>query len=76
MAKDLSITLSHDRALVLFEWLSRTHSTGTQDIQDQSEQRVLWDLEAELESELAEPLQANYDDLLAAARSRVRDPSG
>ena len=34
---------------------------------------VLWNLEASLESALAEPLLADYKQVLAAARSRIRD---
>jgi hypothetical protein len=40
----VTLSLTHDEALVLFEWL---HSNeGKHAFSDQSEQRVLWELEA------------------------------
>jgi hypothetical protein len=72
--KKVLLELSRDEALVFFEWLARFNKGKDQQFADQAEQRVLWDLEAMLESELVEPLAPNYDELLTAARSRVRDP--
>lgn len=76
MAEEIPISLSHDQALVLFEWLART-GAGEQPavFEDQAEQRVLWDLEAALEKRLVEPFKSDYRELLEAARSRVRDPA-
>ncbi len=70
---NVTIELSHDEALVLLDWLARMHERDELSFADQAERRVLWDLEAMLESALAEPLSADYDALLAAARARVRD---
>lgn len=67
------LELSRDEAIVLFDWLSRFNRSANESFSDQAEQRVLWDLEAALESHLAEPFAENYDEVLAAARSRVRD---
>lgn len=73
MAKGkVALNLSREEALVLFEWLHRFNSED-QTFEDQAEQRVLWDIEAMLESELVEPLDPKYAELLAAARARVRD---
>jgi DNA primase len=73
-ADEISIMLSREQALVLFEWLSRT---GVSDepaaFADQAEQRVLWDLESALASLLTEPLREDYRELLAAARAQLRD---
>lgn len=69
------VELSREEALVLLEWLSRLNKTGNSAFVDQAEQRVLWDLEAMLEANLAEPFHPNYDELLAAARAAVRDPT-
>ena len=66
--------LTRDEAIVFFDWLVRLNQATDQKFADEAEQRVLWDLEATLESELAEPFASNYDELLAAARSRIRDP--
>jgi len=70
------LELSHEQAIVFFEWLSRFNKEQASGFHDQSEQRVLWDLEAMLESALVEPFDSNYADLLAAARAKVRDPEG
>lgn len=69
---DVTLGLTAAEALVLFEWLARFNLGGGY-FEDQAEQRVLWDLEAMLEKALVAPLRANYADLLARARERVRD---
>lgn len=74
--REVVVRLSHDEALVLFEWLSRTDER-TSDfadlIEDQAEQRALWNLTALLERELVDPVQAEYRTLVDEARSRLRD---
>jgi hypothetical protein len=70
----VTLTLSHDEAIVLFEWLHRFNSQDGYRFEDQAEQRVLWNLAASLESTLVEPMRPEYDEILAAARTRVRDP--
>ena len=42
-------------------------------LEDQAEQRVLWDLTCILEQTLVQPFAANYKELLSQARDRVRD---
>jgi hypothetical protein len=65
-----------DEALVLFEWLSRTDEL-TSDfgdlVEDQAEQRALWNLTCLLERVLIEPFQPEYQELVEQARSRFRD---
>jgi hypothetical protein len=73
---EIVIRLSHDEALVLFEWL--THTDDATDgfanlVEDQAEQRALWNLTSLLERVLVEPLAAQYQELIAKARSRLRD---
>ena len=70
--EDVTLSLTQDEALVLFEWLANFNKRQHK-FDDQAEQRVLWDLEAMLESELVEPFSPDYRDLVAAARERVRD---
>jgi len=65
------VELSHDEALVLFEWLAR--NDGKLPISDPAEQDVLWRVEGQLEKTLVEPLAANYADAVHAARVRIRD---
>lgn len=74
MSDDVSLVLSNDQALVLFEWLART-GAGERPVafEDQPEQRVLWDLGEALEKHLVKPFARDYRELLEAARSRVRD---
>jgi hypothetical protein len=71
---DISLALTRDAALVLFEWVVRTSQEGRVRFDDQAEQRVLWDLTAKLESALVEPFARDYTALVAAARNRIRDP--
>lgn len=74
-ADSVALSLARAEALVLFEFLAResNRDSGELRIEDQAEQRVLWDLQARLESVLSEPLRPDYQDLLAAARQAVRD---
>lgn len=74
MAKDVTIELTIDEALVLFDWLERSGDfLGPSAFEDQAEQRVLWDLESLLESKLNEHLATDYAHRLLEARRRVRD---
>src|SRR4051794_27013887 len=73
MTDAVVLQLTADEALVVFEWLSRFNESGDGTFRDQAEQRVLWDIEASLESTLVAPLDPHYDRLLAEARGRVRD---
>lgn len=70
------LELSRDQALVFFEWLSKFNASEDRRFDDQAEERVLWDIEAMLESTLVEPLDPRYEELLAKARASVRDPAG
>lgn len=73
-AEYVSLKLTRAEAVVFFEWLHRFNVKEVgQDFEDQAEQRVLWDLEATLESTLAEPLDPNYRQILNSARAKVRD---
>ena len=69
----VEIQLEDDEALVLFEFLSRFTEQQQLDIRDQAEQRVLWDIQADLESALPEPLAHDYDQHLQRARESIRD---
>jgi hypothetical protein len=69
---DVTLSLSRDEALVLFEWITVFTERDDVALNDQAEQFVLWKLEGMLEKELVEPLRPDYGALLAAARERVR----
>jgi hypothetical protein len=70
---ELTIRLTRDEALVLFDWISRFSAAGGADrFEHGSEQLILWHLEAILEKELIEPFDDNYRGLLQAARERLK----
>lgn len=73
MNETVSITLSHDEALVLFEFLSRFSDEQKLEIKHQAEQRVLWNMLCALEPVLVEPFRSDYLDVLQKARNKVRD---
>lgn len=72
----VTLQLSNPEALVLFEFLARGADGRPEDyrVEHQAEQRVLWDLQAMLESKLVEPIVPEYDSLLQRAREEVQDP--
>jgi hypothetical protein len=65
----VAIYLTADEALVLDAFLARPDLA----IEDQAEQRVLWDLGAVLETRVPVVNNADYERMLAAARDRLRD---
>ncbi len=67
------LELTREEAIVFFEWLARFNKADDARFEDQAEQRVLWDIEAMLETTLVEPLESSYGELLARARAAVRD---
>lgn len=72
--RNITITLSEDEALVLLEWL---HNFNEEErpilFQDQSEERILFDLEAELEKVISGTFADDYKNILLEARERIRD---
>ncbi len=68
----VTLQLSNDEALVFFDWIKRFNES-TASFADQAEERVLWDLEAILEKQMVEAFSDDYEQLLVAARNRVRD---
>jgi len=70
---EVSIKLTKDEAIVLFEFLSRYSDKDSLNIEHQAEERALWNLESVFEKELSEPFSKDYGKLLEAARERLRD---
>jgi hypothetical protein len=70
----MTIDLTNDEALVLFEFLARFEETDSLKINHKSEEIVLWNLTCQLEKELAEPFSSKYDKLLETAQSNVAAP--
>ncbi len=72
--KVISLELSGDEAIVLLEWLVRFNQEEHEGLfEDQSENRVLWNLEALLEKAVPEILDPNYIEMLTQAREKLRD---
>ena len=69
----VTLQLTPDEALVLFEFLQRFSQQEHLAIEDQAEERALWNLTCLLEKQLVEPFTASYAQSLAAARERLRD---
>ena len=62
---------NEDHVLVLFDWLARfNESDNGVEISD-AEQRVLWDLEATLESSIGSILSGDYAQRVAIAHGRI-----
>jgi len=75
MGEPVRIELTSDEALVLFAFLQRFEEQATLTVQDQAEQRALWNLHCLLEKhQLVESLHLDYQTALSAARDRLRDP--
>lgn len=74
MGGPVRLELTGDEALVLFEFLARFDDDGTLAVQDQAEERALWNLHCLLQKQLVELFDPEYKALLAAARDRLRDP--
>jgi hypothetical protein len=73
---EVMVSLSHDEALVLFDWLYRTDERTDRFgdlVEDQAEQVALWNLTCLLERVLIEPFAGEYPELLQQARDRLRD---
>jgi len=79
MSNVVLVEFSKDEALILFEFLVRVHNNKNSNkklitlFEDQSEQRVLWNLECTFERMLAEPFLQNYDEIIQDARNKIRD---
>ena len=71
MNEPVTIQLTADEALVLFEWLAANDSAQGLPIAHEAEQVVLWGIECQLEKALVAPLQPDYGEQLAAARERI-----
>lgn len=73
LPEKVMLELTRKESLVLFEFLRRCDDEGEYAFVDQAEQRVLWDLEGNLERQLVEVFNPCYRELLNAARAEIRD---
>jgi len=73
-SNEITIKLTKDEALVLFELLSRFSENDNKEIfQDAAEEKALWVIEEQLEKILVEPFKPNYQDIIQEARNRIRE---
>lgn len=70
---EILIPVTQDEAIVLFEFLQRFSDTDKLEIEDQAEQRALWNLCCIFEKYLTAPFAHNYQELLEKARDNLRD---
>jgi len=74
---DINLRLTYEEAVVLAEMLWRWERDGTTErlpVEDQAEQRVLWDLTAIFEPLIDEVFDKDgYERVLAHSRWKVRD---
>ncbi|MDR1998786.1 MAG: hypothetical protein LBQ06_02435 [Frankiaceae bacterium] len=69
---DVTVTLTDDEALVLFDLLHKWEETkAVAGLVDNSEQVALSSLSAVLESSLVEPFDTNYGELVRQAKRRL-----
>ena len=68
----MTVELTVEEALVLFEFLSRTHQERSLGIEDASERFVLWELEARLEGLLGAVDGPEFAERLERARAALR----
>ncbi|MBG6188801.1 hypothetical protein [Flavobacterium sp. CAN_S2] len=74
MTEKVTIELTKDEALVLFDFLGRFNQKANEsDFEDQAEQITLWNVECVLETILVEPFMPNYEDILKHSREKIRD---
>lgn len=71
--KKYSIELSEDELIILSDWLSHVIDHEGKNFRDQAEQRILWDLNCQLEKLNDFIFSPNYNNRLHAAYSRVRN---
>jgi len=69
----VTIELTADEALVLFELVSRFSDFDQLDIVDQAEEVARWGLQCSLEKRLVEPFLPDDRERLGQARDRLRN---
>jgi hypothetical protein len=70
---EVSIRLTQAEALVLFDFCSRFTQQHTLSIEDQAEERVIWDITSILERMLLGTFQSDYSEKVAVSREKLRD---
>lgn len=73
MSESVTITLTPDEALVLFEFFARSEELDDFTMRHTAEYLAFWRISALLESTLVDPFLPNYGELLNAARERLTE---
>ena len=68
-SNDYIIKLNNYEVLVFFDWLVKFVENN--EINDEAEQKILYDLECLLESTLEEPFMENYKNLIHIAKKSI-----
>ena len=68
-SNDYIIKLNNYEVLVFFDWLVKLVENN--EINDEAEQKILYDLECLLESTLEEPFMENYKNLIHIAKKSI-----
>jgi hypothetical protein len=71
---DVSISLTADEALVLFEWIAAREDTVDLSGNPAPEDLALWTIKAALDRQLVEPFMPDYKERVEAARLRLTRP--
>jgi len=69
---DVSINLTADEALVLFEWIVAREESTDPNGNPTPEDMALWAIKAALDRQLIEPFLPDYKDRVEAARLRLK----
>jgi hypothetical protein len=73
MSESVTITLSHDEALVLFEFFARFDESDDFTLRNTAEYLAFSRISAQLDKALVEPFKPDYNALLSAARDRLAE---
>ena len=68
-SNDYIIKLNNYEVLVFFDWLVKFVENN--EINDEAEQKILYDLECLLDSTLEEPFMENYKNLIHIAKKSI-----
>ncbi|WP_087018764.1 hypothetical protein [Thaumasiovibrio subtropicus] len=73
MGKEVTLNLTEDEAWVLFELTRRFSDSDSLTIEDQAEQRALWNLCCSLERTLHQEPSISYKEFIQQRRDALRD---
>lgn len=73
MSQEVNITFTEDEAWVLFELIRRLSNSDRLNIEDQAEERALWNLCCIFEKTLHQESAIEYKKFISQCRDRLRD---